>query len=67
MARALMPDFRLDDQEAVNQIAKFERLSASPGTFKAYMALVAMIDVESVLSAIRVPTLVLTASAKPTR
>ena len=40
MARALIPD-RLDDQEAVNQIAKFERLSASPGTFKTYMALVA--------------------------
>jgi pimeloyl-ACP methyl ester carboxylesterase len=58
MARALIPD-RLDDQDAVNQIAKFERLSASPGTFKAYMALVAAIDVTSILSAIRVPTLVL--------
>lgn len=58
MARALIPD-RLDDQDAVNQIAKFERLSASPGTFKAYMALVARIDVTSILSAIRVPTLVL--------
>ena len=58
MARALIPD-RLDDQDAVNQIAKFERLSASPGTFKAYMALVARIDVRSILSAIRVPTLVL--------
>ena len=58
MARTLFPD-RLDDQEAVNQIAKFERLSASPGTFKAYMALVARIDVRSILPAIRVPTLVL--------
>ncbi len=58
MARSLFPD-RLDDQEAVNQIAKFERLSASPGTFRAYVALVAQIDVRSILSAIRVPTLVL--------
>jgi len=58
MARALIPD-RLDDQDAVNQIAKFERLSASPGTFKAYMALAAQIDVTSILPAIRVPTLVL--------
>jgi pimeloyl-ACP methyl ester carboxylesterase len=58
MARALIPD-RLDDQDAVNRIAKFERLSASPGTFKAYMALVARIDVRSILPAIRVPTLVL--------
>jgi pimeloyl-ACP methyl ester carboxylesterase len=58
MARTLFPD-RLNDQEAVNQIAKFERLSASPGTFKAYLALVARIDVRSILPAIRVPTLVL--------
>lgn len=56
MARALIPD-RLNDEDAVNQIAKFERLSASPGTFKAYMALVARIDVMSILPAIRVPTL----------
>lgn len=58
MARALIPD-HLDDRDAVNRIAKFERLSASPGTFKAYMALVARIDVMSILPAIRVPTLVL--------
>jgi class 3 adenylate cyclase len=58
MARALIPD-HLDDRDAVNRIAKFERLSASPGTFKAYMALVARIDVRSILPAIRVPTLVL--------
>jgi pimeloyl-ACP methyl ester carboxylesterase len=58
MIKGLNPD-EAANPDAVNQIAKFERLSASPGTFKAYMALVKMIDVRSVLPAIRVPTLVL--------
>src|ERR1700722_11698758 len=58
MIRALKPD-QAADQDAVNQIAKFERLSASPGTIKAYMTLVNSIDVRSILEAVRVPTLVL--------
>jgi class 3 adenylate cyclase len=58
MIRALKPD-QAADQDAVNQIAKFERLSASPGTIKAYMTLVNSIDVRSILQAVRVPTLVL--------
>ncbi len=45
--------------EAVKQLAKFERLSASPGTAKAFMLLNSQIDVTSILSNVRVPTLVL--------
>ncbi|MGO8797534.1 MAG: adenylate/guanylate cyclase domain-containing protein [Roseiarcus sp.] len=45
--------------EAVNLFAKFERLSASPGAHKAYLALNSMIDVTSILPSVRVPTLVL--------
>lgn len=58
MIRTLNPD-QAADQDAINQIAKFERLSASPGTMKAYMTLVSQIDVRSILPAVRVPTLVL--------
>jgi class 3 adenylate cyclase len=49
---ATNPDF-------VKQVAKFERLSASPGAIKAYFELLLTIDVRSILSSVRVPTLVL--------
>jgi class 3 adenylate cyclase len=58
MIRALSPD-QASDQDAVGQFAKFERLSCSRGAIKAYMALVAGIDVRPILPAVRVPTLVL--------
>jgi pimeloyl-ACP methyl ester carboxylesterase len=47
------------NKEAVSRMAKFERLSASPGAIRAYMALNRMIDVASILPTVRVPTLVL--------
>jgi class 3 adenylate cyclase/pimeloyl-ACP methyl ester carboxylesterase len=47
------------NKEAVRRIAKFERLSASPGAIRAYMALNRMIDVTAILPTVRVPTLVL--------
>jgi class 3 adenylate cyclase len=58
MIKTLGPE-KVTDQDAVNQIAKFERLSCSRGAIKAYMALVAGIDVRPILPAVRVPTLVL--------
>jgi pimeloyl-ACP methyl ester carboxylesterase len=45
--------------DAIKLLAKFERLSASPGTAKAYMLLNRQIDVTSILPNVRVPTLVL--------
>jgi class 3 adenylate cyclase len=48
-----------NNPEAVSRFAKFERLSASPGAFKSFTLLNASIDVGSILSAVRVPTLVL--------
>jgi pimeloyl-ACP methyl ester carboxylesterase len=45
--------------DAVKMLAKFERLSASPGTAKAHMLLSRQIDVTSILPNVRVPTLVL--------
>lgn len=45
--------------EAVSQFAKFERLSASPGAFKAIQFLNLEIDVRPILPSVRVPTLVL--------
>jgi class 3 adenylate cyclase len=47
------------DPDAVAQFAKYERLSASPGAIKQFALLNASIDVSSILSAVRVPTLVL--------
>jgi class 3 adenylate cyclase len=47
------------NQDAVAQFAKFERLSASPGAFKAIQLLNLQIDVRSILPTVRVPTLVL--------
>jgi class 3 adenylate cyclase len=46
-------------QDAVTQFAKFERLSASPGAYKAIQLLNLQIDVRSILPTVRVPTLVL--------
>ena len=45
--------------EAVTQVGKFERLSASPGAVKAIMLLNTLIDVGPILPSVRVPTLVL--------
>jgi pimeloyl-ACP methyl ester carboxylesterase len=45
--------------DAVAMVAKFERLSASPGAIKAFSLLNAQIDIRSILPTIRVPTLVL--------
>jgi class 3 adenylate cyclase len=45
--------------EAVALFAKFQRLSASPGTYKAYLMLNTLIDVRPILPSVRVPTLVL--------
>jgi class 3 adenylate cyclase len=45
--------------DAVAQFAKFERLSASPGAYKAIQLLNLQIDVRSILPTVRVPTLVL--------
>jgi class 3 adenylate cyclase len=47
------------DQDAVGQFAKFERLSSTPGSFKALSLLNLQIDIRSILPTIRVPTLVL--------
>jgi class 3 adenylate cyclase/predicted esterase len=58
MIRGVFPD-QATNPEAVAQFAKFERLSASPGTYKAYMSMNALIDVRMILPSVRVPTLVL--------
>jgi class 3 adenylate cyclase len=50
---------RAMNQDAINLIAKFERLSASPGAVKAIMLLNAQINVEPILPTVQVPTLVL--------
>lgn len=46
-------------QDAKTQLAKFQRLSATPGAIKAISSLNAQIDVRPILTAIQVPTLVL--------
>jgi pimeloyl-ACP methyl ester carboxylesterase len=46
-------------QDAINQFAKLERLSASPGAVRTLALLNAEIDVRSILPAVQVPTLVL--------
>jgi pimeloyl-ACP methyl ester carboxylesterase len=46
-----------NNQDSVTQFAKFERLSASPGAYKASMLLNTLIDVRSVLPTVHVPTL----------
>ena len=44
---------------ALAQFAKFERLSSTPGSFKALSLLNSQIDIRSILPTVRVPTLVL--------
>ena len=56
--KALMPS-RAHDPVLISQFAKFERLSASPGAFKALLQQNALIDVRPILANVRVPTLVL--------
>ena len=46
-------------QDAINQFAKLERLSASPGAVRTLALLNAEIDVRPILPAVQVPTLVL--------
>ena len=58
MIKTVLPSQSVNP-EAIEQFAKFERLSASPGALKAIMYLNAMIDVQSILPTIRVPALVL--------
>ena len=58
MIKRLIPD-QAANPEAVAQIAKFQRLSASPGTYKEYVLLNTLIDVRPILQSVRVPTLVL--------
>jgi pimeloyl-ACP methyl ester carboxylesterase len=47
------------DPAIVAQFAKFERLSASPGAYKATLQQNALIDVRPILPNVRVPTLIL--------
>lgn len=58
MIKQLIPD-QAADPEAVAQFAKFQRLSASPGTYKAFGLLNILIDIRPILPSVRVPTLVL--------
>ena len=58
MIKGVIPS-RAENQDAVNQFAKFERLSASPGAYKAIVLLNMLIDVRAILPTVRVPTLVL--------
>ena len=50
---------RAKDPVLISQFAKLERLSASPGAFKALLQQNALIDVRPILANVRVPTLVL--------
>jgi class 3 adenylate cyclase len=50
---------RSTDPNALRLLAKYERLSASPGAAKAYMLLNSQMDVTSILPNVLVPTLVL--------
>ena len=47
------------NSQAIDQTAKLERLSASPGAIRAYLYLNYYIDVSGILPTLRVPTLVL--------
>ena len=48
LIKGVMPS-RAENQDAVNQFAKFERLSASPGAYKAIVLLNLLIDVRAIL------------------
>jgi len=50
-------------QEQLAALGKFERMSCSPGAFKAIMVMNRLIDVTPVLQSVRVPTLVLHSQA----
>jgi class 3 adenylate cyclase/pimeloyl-ACP methyl ester carboxylesterase len=56
--KALMPS-QAKDPTLVSQFAKLERLTASPGAYKALLQQNALIDVRAILPNVRVPTLVL--------
>ena len=58
MVKQVMPD-QAGNPEAVALFGKFQRLSASPGTYKAHLLLNSLIDVQPILQSVRVPTLVL--------
>ncbi len=58
MIKRVIPD-QAGNPEAVALFAKFQRFSASPGTYKAYLLLNTLIDVRPILQSVRVPTLVL--------
>jgi class 3 adenylate cyclase/pimeloyl-ACP methyl ester carboxylesterase len=49
----------VDDPHELAALGRFERLAASPGVARAFFRLVAELDVRDILSAVRVPTLVL--------
>ena len=50
---------RAADPNMIPMLAKFERLSSSPGTIRTLLELNSQIDVTSILQALQVPTLVL--------
>ena len=56
--KGLMPS-QATNADVVALLARFERLSASPGAIKAYSLMNTLIDVRSILPSVRVPTLVL--------
>jgi class 3 adenylate cyclase len=58
MIQTLMPS-QAANPAAVAQFAKFQRLSATPGAFKAILLLNRQIDVRPILPMVRTPTLVL--------
>ena len=58
MIKSALPSLA-ENPEAVALIAKFERLSTSPGALRSLMQMNAQIDVRSILPSVRVPTLVL--------
>jgi class 3 adenylate cyclase/pimeloyl-ACP methyl ester carboxylesterase len=58
LIKAVIPS-RAENPDAVSKFAKFERLSASPGAYKATVMLNWLIDVRAILPTVRVPTLVL--------
>ncbi|HKU05232.1 MAG TPA: adenylate/guanylate cyclase domain-containing protein [Bradyrhizobium sp.] len=62
--KGLMPS-RATDPMLTSQIAKLERLSTSPGAYKALLQQNALIDVRPILASVRVPTLVLHCSRDP--
>jgi class 3 adenylate cyclase/pimeloyl-ACP methyl ester carboxylesterase len=58
IVKSAMPS-QSENQDGISRLAKLERLSGSPGAYKAYCMLNTLIDVRPALSAVRVPTLVL--------